>query len=95
MLSRQPLWNHLLHHYKEARCLVEGPLTNLKECLIQFSKPRKLINSLNPGSHFMNTGKRHWSVVDISYFVSLKYPFEFKIAPDIPLVNVLIRTYLL
>ena len=57
VLSRQPLWNHLLHHYKEARCLVEGPLTNLKESLIQFSKPRKLVNSLNPGSHFMNTGE--------------------------------------
>jgi len=55
VLSRQPLWNHLLHHYKEAKCLVEGPLTNLKESLIQFSKPRKLVNSLNPGSHFMNT----------------------------------------
>jgi len=55
VLSKQPLWNHLLHHYKENRCLVEGPLTHLKESLMQFSKPRKLVNSLNPGSHFMNT----------------------------------------
>jgi len=55
VLSRHPLWNHLLHHYKENHCLVEGPLTNLKESLMQFSKPRKLVNSLNPGSHFMNT----------------------------------------
>jgi regulator of nonsense transcripts 1 len=30
VLSKQALWNHLLHHYKENRCLVEGPLTNLK-----------------------------------------------------------------
>ena len=55
VLSRHPLWNHLLHHYKENHCLVEGPLTNLKESLMQFSKPRKLTNTLNPGSHFMNT----------------------------------------
>merc|ERR1719244_1521002 len=55
VLSRHPLWNHLLHHFKENRCLVEGPLTNLKESLMQFAKPRKLVNSLNPGSHFMNT----------------------------------------
>ena len=54
VLSRHVLWNHLLHHYKENHCLVEGPLTNLKESLMQFSKPRKLVNSLNPGSHFMN-----------------------------------------
>ena len=55
VLTRHPLWNHLLHHFKENHCLVEGPLTNLKESLMQFSKPRKLVNSLNPGSHFMNT----------------------------------------
>ena len=30
---------------------MEGPLTNLKESLIQFSKPRKLVNSTNPVSH--------------------------------------------
>jgi len=54
VLSKQPLWNHLLHHYKENNCLVEGPLSNLKESLMQFSKPRKLENTMNPGSHFMN-----------------------------------------
>merc|ERR1719228_2022364 len=55
VLSRHPLWNHLLHHYKENHCLVEGPLTNLKESLMQFSKPKTLMNSQNPGSHFMKT----------------------------------------
>ena len=49
-LLQQPLWNHLLTYYKEQKCLVEGPLTNLKESLIQFSKPRKLVNSTNPVS---------------------------------------------
>ncbi|KAF5270389.1 hypothetical protein FQR65_LT05577 [Abscondita terminalis] len=36
-------------------CTCVGPLTNLKESLIQFAKPKKLINSENPGSHFMTT----------------------------------------
>ena len=30
-------------------------MSNLKESLMQFSKPRKLVNAMNPGSHFMNT----------------------------------------
>ena len=30
--------------------LVEGPLNNLKESMIQLSKPRKLINATNPVS---------------------------------------------
>lgn len=55
VLSKQPLWNHLLAFYKEQKVLVEGPLTNLKESLIQFAKPKKLINTDNPGSHFMTT----------------------------------------
>ncbi|KAG1666725.1 Regulator of nonsense transcripts 1 [Nymphon striatum] len=55
VLSKQPLWNHLLTFYKEQKVLVEGPLTNLKESMIQFSKPRKLTNTINPGCHFMST----------------------------------------
>lgn len=55
VLSKQPLWNHLLSFYKEQKVLVEGPLTNLKESMIQFAKLKKLINSENPGSHFMST----------------------------------------
>ena len=42
MLSKQPLWNNLLVHYKELGCLVEGALNNLKQCVIQFQKPRKI-----------------------------------------------------
>ena len=49
VLSKQPIWNHLLSFYKEQRVLVEGPLNNLKESLIQFSKPRKMINPITNG----------------------------------------------
>lgn len=38
VLSRQPLWNALLSHFREKQLLVEGPLTNLK--LSQVSLPR-------------------------------------------------------
>lgn len=51
-LSKQPLWNHLLNYYKEQKVLVEGPLNNLRESLMQFSKPRKLVNTINPVSFF-------------------------------------------
>lgn len=50
VLSKQLLWNHLLSYYKEQKVLVEGPLNNLKESMIQFSKPKKLTNPLNPVS---------------------------------------------
>ena len=55
VLSKQMLWNHLLSYYKEQRVLVEGPLNNLKESMIQFSKPKKLVNNLNPGARFMSS----------------------------------------
>jgi len=54
VLSKQQLWNHLLTYYKEQKVLVEGPLNNLKESMIQFSKPRKLVNATNPGGRFMS-----------------------------------------
>ncbi|KAK8950195.1 hypothetical protein KSP40_PGU000249 [Platanthera guangdongensis] len=42
VLSKQPLWNGLLTHYKERECLVEGPLNNLKQSMVQFQKPKKI-----------------------------------------------------
>lgn len=59
-LSKQPLWNHLLNYYKEQKVLVEGPLNNLRESLMQFSKPRKLVNTINPVSVL-----HYWSKVHI------------------------------
>ncbi|OIW10868.1 hypothetical protein TanjilG_27814 [Lupinus angustifolius] len=44
VLSKQPLWNGLLTHYKEYECLVEGPLNNLKQSMVQFQKPKKIYN---------------------------------------------------
>ncbi|GJZ38779.1 regulator of nonsense transcripts 1 homolog isoform X1 [Tanacetum coccineum] len=44
VLSKQPLWNGLLTHFKEHECLVEGPLNNLKQSMVQFQKPKKIYN---------------------------------------------------
>ncbi|RUS31224.1 hypothetical protein BC938DRAFT_478225 [Jimgerdemannia flammicorona] len=44
VLSKHPLWHHLLVHYKEKECLVDGALNNLKVSMIQFSHPRKPYN---------------------------------------------------
>ena len=65
-LSKQPLWNHLLNYYKEQKVLVEGPLNNLRESLMQFSKPRKLVNTVNPVSPthaFTDTQLAGYSVI--------------------------------
>lgn len=70
-LSKQPLWNHLLNYYKEQKVLVEGPLNNLRESLMQFSKPRKLVNTINPVSLV--------SVCMISYIFVLGMNFHFSV----------------
>ena len=41
VLSKQPLWNNLLVHFKDRQCLVEGPLNNLKQSIVHFQKARK------------------------------------------------------
>lgn len=44
VLSKHPLWHHLLSHFKDRRVLVEGPLSNLKVSMMQFSRPRKFLS---------------------------------------------------
>eukprot|EP01018_Ginkgo_biloba_P034084 Gb_18044 [translate_table: standard] len=44
VLSKKLLWNNLLIHYMEHECLVEGPLSNLKQSMVQFQKPKKIYN---------------------------------------------------
>ncbi|KAH9434347.1 hypothetical protein MCOR02_012552 [Pyricularia oryzae] len=40
VLSKHELWHHLLIHFRDRKCLVDGPLTNLQASLLQFSKPK-------------------------------------------------------
>lgn len=44
VLSRQYLWACLLQHYREESVLVEGPLSNLKTCVLSIPRPRKRQN---------------------------------------------------
>ncbi|EGI69714.1 Putative regulator of nonsense transcripts 1 [Acromyrmex echinatior] len=54
-LLKKAAEKELLEAADEQKVLVEGPLNNLKESMIQFAKPKKLVNAANPGSHFMST----------------------------------------
>lgn len=40
VLSKHELWHNLLVHFKDRKCFVEGPLTNLQACLLQFARPK-------------------------------------------------------
>lgn len=40
VLAKHELWHHLLIHFKERKCLVEGPLSNLQISLLQFGRPK-------------------------------------------------------
>lgn len=39
-LSRNTLWNHLLVHFREKGCLVDGPLDNLQLLMVPLTAPR-------------------------------------------------------
>lgn len=45
VLAKQPLWNALLVHFRECGCLVEGPLQNLRQSLVQLPPPKKRFDS--------------------------------------------------
>ncbi|KAK5632093.1 hypothetical protein RRF57_007807 [Xylaria bambusicola] len=61
VLSKHDLWHHLLIHFKERKCLVEGPLTNLQTSLLQFSRPkntfRQRAQQSSYGSHSYSNGR--------------------------------------
>eukprot|EP01022_Parablepharisma_sp_SALTPOND_P016227 TRINITY_DN234_c0_g2_i1.p2 TRINITY_DN234_c0_g2~~TRINITY_DN234_c0_g2_i1.p2 ORF type:complete len:1040 (+),score=86.45 TRINITY_DN234_c0_g2_i1:3145-6264(+) len=43
VLAKDDLWNNLLNEFKRQGLLVEGPLMNLKPCIIQLRKPVRLV----------------------------------------------------
>ncbi|CAK7269654.1 ATP-dependent RNA helicase [Sporothrix epigloea] len=51
VLAKHDLWYHVLVHFKNHKCLVEGPLSNLQPSLHQFSRPR---HSARPPRAFGN-----------------------------------------
>eukprot|EP00357_Protocruzia_adherens_P001695 CAMPEP_0115019440 /NCGR_PEP_ID=MMETSP0216-20121206/29450_1 /TAXON_ID=223996 /ORGANISM="Protocruzia adherens, Strain Boccale" /LENGTH=976 /DNA_ID=CAMNT_0002390921 /DNA_START=79 /DNA_END=3010 /DNA_ORIENTATION=- len=55
VLSRQTLWNNLLNYFKENEVLVEGPLSNLKQSMLQFRKPQKYYPEQKALAFFQNS----------------------------------------
>eukprot|EP00898_Chlorokybus_atmophyticus_P007745 jgi/Chlat1/7972/Chrsp69S00590 len=53
-LSKHPIWHALLVHFKANECLVEGPLNNLKQSMVQFQKPNRL--PVDQQGRFMSNG---------------------------------------
>jgi hypothetical protein len=47
VLSKQPLWNILILHFKKHGLIVEGPLNNLKPSSVKLQPPKKFINPVN------------------------------------------------
>ena len=41
VLSKQALWHDLLQHYREEGCLVEGPLSALKQSAVMLAAPKR------------------------------------------------------
>jgi len=61
VLSKHPLWHHLLVHFKDKGTLVEGPLNNLQLSLVQLSRPRQPLRA--PERHTMPmSGSRYGAV---------------------------------
>ncbi|KAF5702705.1 regulator-nonsense transcripts 1 [Fusarium globosum] len=52
VLSKHELWHNLLVHFKDRKCFVEGPLTNLQACLLQFSRPKVSYRQKNQQPQF-------------------------------------------
>ncbi|GAA5958204.1 hypothetical protein JCM3765_002847 [Sporobolomyces pararoseus] len=57
VLSKHSLWHYLLTHYKEKKCLVEGPLNNLQPSMIQFSKPRRPFDRNSANNRFQHDAR--------------------------------------
>lgn len=50
-LCKNKLWNHLLIHFREKGCLVEGPLDNLQLSMVQLKQSATTIRPLQPKNY--------------------------------------------
>ncbi|KAJ2901744.1 uncharacterized protein MKZ38_001416 [Zalerion maritima] len=62
VLSKHELWHHLLVHFKDRKCLVEGPLTNLQASLLQFSRPKPSYRNKQGSKLNSSNGSRYGSM---------------------------------
>ncbi|KNC96598.1 uncharacterized protein SPPG_08182 [Spizellomyces punctatus DAOM BR117] len=61
VLAKNPLWYQLLMQFKEKNCLVEGPLSNLKRSMIQFTRPRNKPKDDKLNSRFPVDAQQHFA----------------------------------
>merc|ERR1712070_710374 len=70
-LSKQPLWNDFLVHFKEQDALVEGPLSALKRSHVQFARtrfdrrPARPIECIGAGARPLGTRHRPLPLVGV------------------------------
>lgn len=55
-LSKNPLWNQLLIHYREKGCLVEGSLDNLTLSSVQLNRPTNSKFNNNKNNNYVKIG---------------------------------------
>lgn len=53
ILAKQPLWNHLLHHFAESGLLVDGPLSRLHPSTVELPKLKRLHNPTPVGGRYL------------------------------------------
>ncbi|KAI9889340.1 MAG: hypothetical protein M1814_005583 [Vezdaea aestivalis] len=71
VLSKHILWHDLLMHFKDKRCLVEGPLSNLQLSLLQFSRPKQTYRHDNSSANNTRShGRADYAASDATSMVS-------------------------
>ncbi|GAV05937.1 hypothetical protein RvY_15988-2, partial [Ramazzottius varieornatus] len=55
ILAKQPLWNHLLHHFAESGLLMDGPLTRLHPSTVDLPKLKRLHNPTPVGGRYLES----------------------------------------
>ena len=53
ILAKQPLWNHLLHHFADSGLLVDGPISRLHPSTVELPKLKRLHNPTPVGGRYL------------------------------------------
>ena len=69
VLAKTHVWWTLLSHYKEYRCLVEGPLTNLQESLMHLQQPKQARPKNTLQNHYNRPQMRDFDAASMVSYV--------------------------
>lgn len=79
-LCSNPLWNHLLVHFREKGCLVEGPLENLQLCTIQLR--RLQYNNYGPSVKMQGLLQKDFDTESLASFIPESVDGDFRGGKD-------------